>query len=56
LVQILVAQANHPRHQENFAIMAGNIAAAGALKMAESRQRLTLCPLLLTLGAVLAGK
>ena len=37
-------------------MIAGNIAAGQPLKMAESRQRLTLCPLLLTFGGVLARK
>jgi len=34
----------------------GNIAAIPLLKMAEWRQKLTLCPLLLTFGGVLARK
>jgi hypothetical protein len=42
--------------QENLAMITGNIAAGRPLKMAESRQRLMLCPLLLTFGAVLARK
>jgi hypothetical protein len=35
--------------------MTGNIAAVRALKMAESGQRLTLCPVLLTFEGVFAG-
>jgi hypothetical protein len=37
-------------------MITGNIAAGLPLKMAKSRQRLTLCPILLTFGGVLARK
>ena len=39
--------------QENVARIAGNIAASGLLKMAEPRQKLTLCPLLLTFAVIM---
>jgi hypothetical protein len=37
-------------------MITGNNAAGDQLKMAKSRQRLTLCPLLLTFGGILAQK
>jgi len=50
------ARANHPAISVNFTTMAGNIAATRTWKAAKSGQRLTLFPLLLTSGDVLARK
>ncbi len=54
MVQILQDAGESPAGPGNFAGVVGNIAAGFAAKTAESRQRLTLCPLLLTFGGFLA--
>ena len=54
MLWILQDAANHPAISANFTTMAGNIAAIRASKAAESGQWLTLFPLLLTFGGILA--
>jgi hypothetical protein len=54
MVQILQDAGESPAGPGNFAGVVGNIAAGFTAKTAESGQRLTLCPLLLTFGGILA--